>query len=385
MSKHVRRGLVIASLLAAACASDDLGKSSQAATVSTDLVISQVYGGGGNTGATYDHDFVELVNIGSSTLQMSNYSIQYTTATGTFSSTGNYVDFTTASLAPGQYFLVELYSAGNNGTALPTPDATGTSINVATSGGKVALTLQTNKLDQCGDTTTPCNASDWVDLVGWGSSASQYEGTGAAAGMSNTTSDTRTACTDTGDNSADFTKGTPSAHNSSSTFLSCTTDAGTDAAVDAATDASDGGTTVIDSGTDSGTLDGGTLDSGTTDGGTTDGGTLDSGTLDGGTTDGGTTDGGTTDGGTTDGGTTDGGGTDGGGTDGGGTDGGITVDSGAKDSGAKDAAADAGTGGGGGGCSCMVRGSRSSSSGTGLGLFVAFGVIVGARRRRRRV
>ncbi len=34
--------------------------------VSANLVISQVYGGGGNTGAQYTHDFVELFNRGSS-------------------------------------------------------------------------------------------------------------------------------------------------------------------------------------------------------------------------------------------------------------------------------------------------------------------------------
>ncbi len=30
--------------------------------VSTDVVISQVYGGGGNSGATYKNDFIELFN-----------------------------------------------------------------------------------------------------------------------------------------------------------------------------------------------------------------------------------------------------------------------------------------------------------------------------------
>ncbi len=32
--------------------------------VSPDIVISQVYGGGGNAGATYTHDYIELFNRG---------------------------------------------------------------------------------------------------------------------------------------------------------------------------------------------------------------------------------------------------------------------------------------------------------------------------------
>ncbi|MEQ1530867.1 MAG: hypothetical protein ABL925_16240, partial [Methylococcales bacterium] len=37
---------------------------SAAYAVSPNIVISQVYGGGGNTGATYKNDFIELFNRG---------------------------------------------------------------------------------------------------------------------------------------------------------------------------------------------------------------------------------------------------------------------------------------------------------------------------------
>ncbi len=42
-----------------------------------DLRLSQVYGGGGNTGATYTHDFMELFNAGANTINLSGYSVQY--------------------------------------------------------------------------------------------------------------------------------------------------------------------------------------------------------------------------------------------------------------------------------------------------------------------
>ena len=53
-----------------------------AGAISTTIVISQVYGGGGNTGATYTHDFVELFNRGTSTVLLEGWSIQYTSAAG---------------------------------------------------------------------------------------------------------------------------------------------------------------------------------------------------------------------------------------------------------------------------------------------------------------
>ena len=45
------------------------------------VVISQVYGGGGNTNATYTNDYVELFNRGATAQSLSNWSIQYTSAT----------------------------------------------------------------------------------------------------------------------------------------------------------------------------------------------------------------------------------------------------------------------------------------------------------------
>ena len=54
------------------------------ATSQAQVVISQVYGAGGNTGATYTNDFVELFNRGNSTVTITGYSLQYASSTGTF-------------------------------------------------------------------------------------------------------------------------------------------------------------------------------------------------------------------------------------------------------------------------------------------------------------
>ncbi len=93
------------------------------------VVISQVYGGGGNTGAPYNADFVELLNASSAPVSIGGWSVQYTSATGT-GNFGSFVTPLTGTLQPGQYYLVKLAS-GTVGANLPTPDATGTGTNMS--------------------------------------------------------------------------------------------------------------------------------------------------------------------------------------------------------------------------------------------------------------
>src|SRR5262249_26044331 len=52
----------------------------QSALGSANLVISQVYGGGGNSGATYKNDFIEIFNRGTAAVSVSGWSVQYASA-----------------------------------------------------------------------------------------------------------------------------------------------------------------------------------------------------------------------------------------------------------------------------------------------------------------
>ena len=106
----------------------------QAFAASADVVISQVYGGGGNSGATLKNDFVELFNRGAAAVDISSWSIQYASASGSSWQVTNLV----GTIQPGQYYLVQ-EAAGSGGTVnLPTPDAVGT-IPMSGTNGKVAL------------------------------------------------------------------------------------------------------------------------------------------------------------------------------------------------------------------------------------------------------
>src|SRR5438270_2355138 len=89
------------------------------ATGSPNLVLSQVYGGGGNTGAQYTNDFIEIFNRGTGAVSLSGKSLQYTSATGTgnFGVTGQITVLPNVTLNPGQYFLVQ-EAGGAVGSAL---------------------------------------------------------------------------------------------------------------------------------------------------------------------------------------------------------------------------------------------------------------------------
>ena len=199
----------------------------RAQALSADIVISQVYGGGGNTAAPsapYRNDFIELFNRGTTTVSLSGMSLQYASATGTGNFSANPVTVLSGSLAPGQYYLVQQSSGGSAGVLLPAPDATGT-VNMSATGGKVALVNSTTGL-ACNCGSTLCSAAQLAlikDLVGY-DGANFFEGSPTPV-LSNATAALRNVngCTETDNNASDFTVGAPAPRNSASTLNPCVT------------------------------------------------------------------------------------------------------------------------------------------------------------------
>jgi hypothetical protein len=187
-----------------------------ASGASPDVVVSQVFAGGGNAGAPFANDFAELFNRSSSTVDVSGWTVQYASAAGTtWQATA-----LSGSIGPGKHYLVQLAS-GTVGAVLPAPDATGTT-NLAVSGGKVAVVRDAVALT-CGASAGSCAAATGVaDLVGYGSAA-DYEGSASAGTIDNTNAATRAGegCVDTDDNAADFAAGAPAPRNSSTAAISC--------------------------------------------------------------------------------------------------------------------------------------------------------------------
>lgn len=177
------------------------------------VVISQVYGGGGNSGAPFTHDFIELFNRSAAPVNLTGWSVQYGSGSG---STWQKTDLS-GTIAPGQYFLIQQASGGANGVALPAPDVTGT-ITMAATAGKVALVNNTGLLSGA----CPLGPNT-IDFVGYGSGVNCVEGPGAAPAPSGTTSILRVGqgCGDTNNNALNFSTGAPNPRNTASPLGDC--------------------------------------------------------------------------------------------------------------------------------------------------------------------
>ncbi|WP_188363054.1 MBG domain-containing protein, partial [Flavobacterium orientale] len=177
------------------------------------VVISQVYGGGGNSGAPFNRDFIELFNQSTTAISLDGWSVQHTSASGTAWNVTNL----TGLIPAGGYYLV-YQAGGSNGSPLPSSDAVGT-IPMGAASGKVALVNNTTPLS---GSISSGNGNGIIDFVGYGA-ANGYEGAGPTSAPSNTTAVIRlnAGCTDTNSNSVDFVTGTPTPRNSATPANSC--------------------------------------------------------------------------------------------------------------------------------------------------------------------
>jgi hypothetical protein len=169
-----------------------------------DIVINEIYGGGGNSGATFRNDYIELYNNSDVPVSLAGWSIQYASSSG---SSWQKTDLSGTIPARGYYLIQQ--AAGTGGTAaLPTPDAAG-SIAMSATSGKVALVSNNILLSGA----CPVSAQI-VDLVGFGT-ATCFEGSGTATAPSNTTSIQRSVIgADSDNNAADFSTSAPNPKNS---------------------------------------------------------------------------------------------------------------------------------------------------------------------------
>ncbi|SFF01212.1 2',3'-cyclic-nucleotide 2'-phosphodiesterase/5'-or 3'-nucleotidase, 5'-nucleotidase family [Paenibacillus algorifonticola] len=194
--------LFLAAILLVGTVLGGFGAPVQAAVSNDNIVISQVYGGGGNGGAPIKQDFIELYNPTDSPISLAGWSVQYASAAGAFTTN---IHNLSGTIAAKGYFLIQ-EAPGSSMTApdLESPDVIG-SLNMGGSAGKVRL----------------LNASSAVvDLVAYGTTATGGEGA-PTGDLSATTSAIRKALNpgdralDTDNNNADFTVAAPSPRNSS--------------------------------------------------------------------------------------------------------------------------------------------------------------------------
>ncbi|MGV3072307.1 ExeM/NucH family extracellular endonuclease [Corynebacterium phoceense] len=190
---HSRR---IGTLAIAALVSSLATIPAHAATDGSQVVISEAYGGGGNSGAAYTHDFIELYNPTDADIDLTGYTVEYFSGKG---GSGGKATLT-GTIPAGGHFLIQGGQGNGGTTALPTPDA------------DAGLTMSgTNGAVQLADA-----AGTTVDTVGYGS-ATINEGSPVAGASSSQSVFRDAAGTDTDNNAADFTAGAPTPQNSGAT------------------------------------------------------------------------------------------------------------------------------------------------------------------------
>lgn len=204
IGKGLASVVAVTGMLAAGLAASG---SAEAAT-GQGLVINEVYGGGGNSGATLTNDFIELENRGSTAIEVSGWSVQYHSK----SASGSWqVTKLTGSIGAGARYLIAEAKGSGGTTPLPASDASG-SIPMSATDGTVAL-VDGDAALTCADSVACAAAS--VDLVGFGA-ATIAEGS-PATGASNTESVQRSDAADSDDNANDFAAGAPTPGEANST------------------------------------------------------------------------------------------------------------------------------------------------------------------------
>ncbi|SIQ65323.1 hypothetical protein SAMN05421802_1231, partial [Corynebacterium afermentans] len=180
-------GAALAIALAAGTVSV-VAPTASAATDGSNVVINEVYGGGGNKGAAFDKDFVELYNPTDQPIDVTGWTIEQR-------STGDNVGntHTLSGVVPAKSTFLITSTPGSNGDAITDADDTTAKFNFSGKGA-IAVLLDADNNE--------------VDLVGWGD-ASRAEGA-PANGTANATSIQRvTLGIDTDNNAADFVVATP--------------------------------------------------------------------------------------------------------------------------------------------------------------------------------
>jgi hypothetical protein len=192
-----------------------IGFFSMIAFTNAQIVISEIYGGGGNSGSTLKNDYIILKNIGSAPASLTGATLQYAPAAATFT---QYHTLPNITLNPGQTYLIQEATGGGGTVDLPTPDFIATTvinfdgspnpsvgIGIAVTSGKIVIANNAVQV------TGPTNANV-VDFVGYGA-ANQYEGPGPAPSPTTTTAIKRVSG-DTNNNTVDFTVGAANPINS---------------------------------------------------------------------------------------------------------------------------------------------------------------------------
>jgi len=205
----------------------------QTTSAGGDLVISQIYSNGGNTGSAFQNNYLELFNRTNNPINFSGWKIYLANSTGTFNFAVAFISSNGIFIGAHKYFLIKFGPDSTNGSPVPWDlFVQGTPIIIPglppipppnlSPAGKVFITVPDTNLIG-GSVTCPLPDAEIIDFVGYGGTANCFEGTGPAPALANTTAAIRkvSGCIDTNNNTADFVAAEASPHNSFSAPNNC--------------------------------------------------------------------------------------------------------------------------------------------------------------------
>lgn len=156
---------------------------------SAQIVISEIYGGGGDAGSSFRNDYVILKNIGPENAVLKGATLQYVSFAD---NSTQYHLLPEINLMPGQTFLIQEGSGGGGVSDLPAPDfiagnimnsegyrTSDSGINIDRISGRVILASDATRVLSAGDANV-------LDFVNYGSTI-QFAGTGTTVSPNSTT------------------------------------------------------------------------------------------------------------------------------------------------------------------------------------------------------
>ncbi|HYW70148.1 MAG TPA: lamin tail domain-containing protein, partial [Pyrinomonadaceae bacterium] len=195
--------------------SGKIGASQQDLTpaAASDIRISQIYTRGGEAGATFQPDFIEIFNAGTTTININGWGIIVDTFEGSTEQAVGARYTSDTLVTPGMHLLIRFATAGNSGQPLTGVLPTVTSTSLGSTSGKIFL-LSPSQTQTTGCPTSIGPSGTVSDLLGYGPTTCS-EGSPAPAPPAANKSITRVNgnCLDTDNNSTDFTVTDPNPRN----------------------------------------------------------------------------------------------------------------------------------------------------------------------------
>ena len=181
----------------------------------SDIRISQIYSRGGEAGATFQNDYIELFNRGQTNVDINGWSLNISNFSGVppniqiSSSAIRFFNPAGIILTPGSHFLIKFGATGSNGQPIINADINLGPVPISDTGSQIALLGKDKTLAFGFCPAAPDLTGTVVDYVGYGI-AICAEGTVTLAPPPNKAlMRAGNGCTDNNDNLEDFSFATP--------------------------------------------------------------------------------------------------------------------------------------------------------------------------------